>query len=45
MGRTTPYSPDEEQFVRSAIRALISRAAQVEYGLDPTRKKITHDDL
>lgn len=44
-GRNTPYSPDEERFLRSAIKALIRRAAQVEYGPDPTRKKITRDDI
>ena len=44
-GRNTPYSPDEERFLRSAAEALIRRAAQVEYGPDPTRKKITRDDL
>lgn len=45
MGRTIPYSQGEEQCLRSAIKALIRRAAQVEYGPDPTRKKITRDDL
>ena len=44
-GLDTPYSPDEKQFLRSAIKALIRRAAQVECGLDPTRKKITLDDI
>lgn len=45
MGRATVYSPDEEQFLSSAIKALIRRAAQVEYGPDPTRKKLTRDDI
>ncbi len=44
-GRNTPYSPDEEQFLSSAVKALIRRAAQVEYGPDPTRKEITLDDI
>ena len=44
-GRTIAYSPDEERFLRSAIKALICRAAQVEYGPDPTRKKITLSDI
>lgn len=44
-GRNTPYSPSEEQFLRSAVKALIRRAAQVEYGPDPTRGKITLNDI
>ena len=44
-GLNSPYSPGEEQFLRSAIQALIRRAAQVEYGSDPSRKKITLSDI
>lgn len=44
-GRDTPYSPIEERFLRSAVEALIRRVAQVEYGPDPTRKKITLSDI
>lgn len=44
-GRNTPYSPDEERFLSSAMAALIRRAAQVEHGPDPTRRKITLSDI
>ncbi len=44
-GLNTPYSSDEEQFLRSATKALIRRAAQVEYDPDSTQEKITLDDL
>ena len=44
-GRNAPYSPDEERFLTSAIETLIRRVAQVEYGPDPTREKITLNDI
>ena len=44
-GRNTPYSPEEEQFLRSAIKVLIRRAGAVEFGPDANRKTITLNDI
>ena len=40
-GRRAPYTPEEERFLRSAIRTLIHRAAEVACGPNPRRRKIT----
>ena len=44
-GRGAPYTPEEERFLRSAIRTLIHRAAEVAGGPDPRRRKITRADI
>ena len=43
-GREAPYTPEEEHFLRSAIKTLIYRAAEVESGPHPRRCKITLTD-
>ena len=40
-GRKAPYTPEEERFLRSAIKTLLHRAAEVESGPQPGRTKIT----
>lgn len=44
-GRDAPYTPDEERFLRSVIRTLMRRAAEVEHGQDPCRREITLTDI
>ena len=44
-GHAAPHAPEEERFLRSAIKTLIRRAAEVEYGPDPRRRKITLADI
>lgn len=44
-GRCLRYTPEEERFLKSAIRMLIRRAAEVEHGPDPRRPKITLADI
>ena len=44
-GRNRRYTPEEERFLKSAIRMLIRRAAEVEHGPDPSRPRITLADL
>ena len=44
-GRNAPYTPEEERFLRSAIKTLIHRAAEVESGAHPRRRKITLADV
>ena len=44
-GAKTPYTPEEERFLKSAIETLIRRAAEVEHGPDPSRPKITLADI
>jgi len=44
-GRKASYTREEERFLKSAVRTLIRRAAEVEYGPDPSRKKITLADI
>ena len=45
VGQAAPYTPEEERFLKSAIRTLILRAAEVEYGPDPNRSQITLDEM
>lgn len=45
VGHTAPHDPEEERFLRSAIKTLIHRAAEVESGPDPNRSKITLADF
>lgn len=45
IGSTTSYTPEEERFLKSAIKKLIHRAAEVEHGPDPSRTKITRADI
>ena len=45
IGSTTPYTPEEERFLKSAVKMLIHRAAEVEHGPDPSRTKITLSDI
>ena len=45
VGQAAPYTPEEERFLKSAIRTLIRRAAEVEYGPDPNRSQITLDEM
>ena len=40
-----PYTPEEERFLKAAIRTLIRRAAEVEFASDPNRRQITLDDI
>ena len=44
-GRKAPYTPEEERFLRSAIKTLIHRAAEIESGPHPRRRKITLADV
>ena len=44
-GRKAPYTPEEERFLRSAIKTLIHRAAEVESGPHPSRTTITLADF
>lgn len=44
-GLREPYSSEEKRFLRSAIKVLIRRAAEVEYSSDQSRTKITLDDF
>ena len=44
-GSNSPHTMDEECFLKSAVNMLIRRAAEVEYGPDPSRKKITLADI
>ena len=44
-GRNAPYTQEDERFLKFAIQKLIRRAAEVEYGPDPSRKKITLADI
>ena len=44
-GRNAPYTPEEERFLKSAVKMLIRRAAEVEYGPDPSRTEITLADI
>ena len=45
IGHHAPYTPEEERFLKSAIKTLIRRAAEVEYGPDPNRETITLADI
>ena len=45
VGHAAPYAPEEEHFLRSAIKTLILRAAEVESGPDPGCAKITLADF
>ena len=45
IGSTTPYTPEEERFLKSAVKKLIHRAAEVEHGPDPSRTKVTLADV
>ena len=44
-GRNAPYTPEEERFLKLAIKRLIRRAAEVEHEPDRSRTKITKDDI
>ena len=44
-GRDAPYTPEEERFLKSAIKTLIHRAAEVESGPHPGRTKVTLADI
>ncbi len=45
VGQATPHTPEDERFLKSAIRTLIHRAAEVEFGPDSSRGKITLADI
>lgn len=45
IGSNTVYTEEEERFLKSAIRMLIHRAAEVEQGPDPRRTRITLADI
>ena len=45
VGHAVPHTPEEERFLKSAIKTVIRRAAEVEYGPDPSRPKITLADI
>ena len=45
VGHAASHTPEEETFLRSATKTLIHRAAEVEYGPDPRRRKITLADI
>lgn len=45
VGRTAPHSPEEERFLKSAVRTVIRRAAEVAYGPDPSRRQIALNDI
>ena len=44
-GLTHPYTPDDERFLKTAVRTVIRRAAEVEYAMDPNRRQITLADI
>ena len=44
-GHAVSHTPEEKRFLKSAIATLIRRAAEVEYGPDPSRPKITLADI
>ena len=44
IGSTTPYTPEEERFLKSAVKRVIHRAAEVEHAPDPSRTEITLAD-
>ena len=44
-GRDAPYTPEDERFLKSAIKTLIHRAAEVESGPHPDRTKVTLTDI
>ena len=44
-GRYLPYTPEEERFLKSAVKLLIRRAAELEHGPDPSRTQITLADV
>ena len=44
-GHAVPHTPEEERFLKSAIKTVIHRAAEVEYGPNPTRSIITLADI
>ncbi len=44
-GHAVPHTPEEERFLKSAIKTMIHRAAEVEFGPDPHRRKITLADI
>ena len=45
IGSNAPHTPEEERFLKSAIQTLIRMAAEVEFGPDPEREKITLADI
>ena len=45
VGHASPHTPEEESFLRSAIKTLIHRAAEVESELHPALAKITLVDF
>lgn len=45
VGHAAPHTPEEERFLKSAVRMLIRRAAEVEFGPDPSRRNITLSDI
>lgn len=40
-GRSTPYTPDDERFLKSAVKTMIRRAAEVACNPERNREKIT----
>lgn len=44
-GLDHPYTPEDERFLKSAVTTLIRRAAEVEFGPDPSRRKIALVDI
>ena len=45
VGHAAPHTPEEERFLKSAIKTLIHRAAEVESGPHPSRTKVTLADI
>ena len=45
IGSDVPYTPEDKRFLKSAVQTLIRRVAEVEYGPDARRKKITLADI
>ena len=45
VGQAAPYTSEDERFLRSAIKTLIHRAAEVDCGPDPGRTTITLADI
>ena len=45
IGSRAPHTPEDERFLKSAVQALIRRAAEVEFGPGPKRETITLADI
>ena len=44
-GIPLPYTPEEEQFLKTAVRTMFLRAAEVEFDPAAAQEQITMDDI